>query len=233
MNAWACSNDSVGISGSGLTTNYVTKWNGSAIANSQIFDTGTGVGIGTASPAASLDVNGTSIFRNTLLITANKSINFTSPGIGSTSPGGFQWLLATDNAAMYAVENASDNTDYVFKLDDNATDGGDRYVFWNTSWQGIANDRWPLMMNGTWAAFDPRFSGNVSTGSMTSATMYMDYVNRRVGVKTLTPLADFHVSGSVRLDVGSDATGDIHYRDSTGNLVRLGIGSSSQILSVA
>jgi len=42
---------------SGLTTNYVTKWNGTALANSLIFDNGTNVGVGTASPSAKLHVN--------------------------------------------------------------------------------------------------------------------------------------------------------------------------------
>ena len=41
------------------TTNYVTKWTGSStLGNSSIFDNGTNVGIGTASPAQKLDVNG-------------------------------------------------------------------------------------------------------------------------------------------------------------------------------
>jgi hypothetical protein len=49
-----------GVSGSG-TTNYLPKWTGStALGNSQIFDNGTSVGIGTATPSASylLDING-------------------------------------------------------------------------------------------------------------------------------------------------------------------------------
>lgn len=46
------------FSGSG-TTNYVAKWtSGTAIGDSQIFDNGTNVGIGTASPAEKLQVNG-------------------------------------------------------------------------------------------------------------------------------------------------------------------------------
>jgi hypothetical protein len=41
------------------TTNYVAKFtSGTAIGNSQIFDNGTNVGIGTASPGAKLEVNG-------------------------------------------------------------------------------------------------------------------------------------------------------------------------------
>jgi hypothetical protein len=55
---WICSNDAIGISGSGLVTNYVTKWNGSAVVNSQIFDTGTGVGIGTTTPSAKFELSG-------------------------------------------------------------------------------------------------------------------------------------------------------------------------------
>jgi hypothetical protein len=42
---WICSSNAPGISGSGLMTNYVTKWNGSILANSQLFDNGTNVGI--------------------------------------------------------------------------------------------------------------------------------------------------------------------------------------------
>ncbi len=48
---------------SGLTANYVPKWNGSAFANSQIFDNGTNVGIGTTSPSATgLDTGVTKLF---------------------------------------------------------------------------------------------------------------------------------------------------------------------------
>jgi hypothetical protein len=39
-----------------LTTNFVSKWGGSAFANSQIFDNGTNVGVGTVSPANKLHI---------------------------------------------------------------------------------------------------------------------------------------------------------------------------------
>ena len=50
-----------GLSGTG-TTNYVSKFTGtSSIGDSQIFDNGTNVGIGTASPTQKLDVNGNAV----------------------------------------------------------------------------------------------------------------------------------------------------------------------------
>jgi len=60
--AWVCSVDTgiatetdpeVGAN----TTNYAPKWNGSALVTSQVFDNGTNVGIGTASPLRRLEVN--------------------------------------------------------------------------------------------------------------------------------------------------------------------------------
>lgn len=42
----------------GLTTNYLPKWNGSGFWNSIIFDNGTNVGIGTTTPGAKLEVSG-------------------------------------------------------------------------------------------------------------------------------------------------------------------------------
>jgi GDSL-like lipase/acylhydrolase family protein len=44
--------------------------------------------------------------------------------------------------------------------------------------------------------------------------------------------AKFRVIGSVRLDLGSDATGDIYYRNSSGLSTRLGIGSDGQFLQL-
>lgn len=45
-------------------------------------------------------------------------------------------------------------------------------------------------------------------------------------------LAKFRVNGSTRFDLGSDATGDIYYRNSSGLVTRLGIGSADDLLTV-
>jgi hypothetical protein len=41
------------------TTNYLSKWNGTALVSSSVFDDGTNVGIGTSSPSFPIDVQGT------------------------------------------------------------------------------------------------------------------------------------------------------------------------------
>jgi hypothetical protein len=45
-----------------ITTNYLSKWNGSALVTSQVFDNGTNMWIGTATPWYKLDVSGTGNF---------------------------------------------------------------------------------------------------------------------------------------------------------------------------
>lgn len=41
-----------------LTTSYIPRWNGTSLANGVMFDNGTNVGIGNASPTYKLDVTG-------------------------------------------------------------------------------------------------------------------------------------------------------------------------------
>jgi hypothetical protein len=90
------------VTGTG-TTNYVSKWaSGSAIGNSQVFDDGTYVGIGTASPMAKLHVVGTILAESTLsfnsiasiyqnsnsnLVINNPGWGFSGTGIDITAPG--------------------------------------------------------------------------------------------------------------------------------------------------
>jgi hypothetical protein len=67
---------SSGLLGNGLTTNYITKYGTSNdLLNSQIFDNGTNVGIGTSSPSTRLHVSSTNIFGATI---ENTTVNPTN-----------------------------------------------------------------------------------------------------------------------------------------------------------
>ena len=75
-----------------LTSGYLVKGNGtSAVSASVVYDTGTNVGIGTASPATLLDVNGTAHFRadgSTMLIESTQPTNQSTLKIIQCSTGG-------------------------------------------------------------------------------------------------------------------------------------------------
>jgi hypothetical protein len=45
---------------------------------------------------------------------------------------------------MYAREVSADQTDYVFKMADNAA--GDRFVWWIQEWQGPSYDVYPMIL---------------------------------------------------------------------------------------
>lgn len=78
---------STGVSGSG-TTNYLPKWTGStALGNSLIYDNGTNVGIGTASPTAKLSVAGTTAISGQLTLgdtITNGTYTYTLPNATGT-----------------------------------------------------------------------------------------------------------------------------------------------------
>lgn len=54
-----------------------------------------------------------------------------------------------------------------------------------------------------------------------------------LGTVTAGTLSTGAVIGGVTITVGSDATGDLHYRNASGVFTRLGIGSAAQVLTVA
>jgi hypothetical protein len=118
-----------GITGSG-TSGYLPKWTGtSVVSNSQIFDNGTNVGIGTASPTVKLDVVGAGKFSGALSatsatfsgavtigndITYGLTIGRYSAGIpisyikaSTSSTGGFR--LTNHNGSDVIVVNGSNN----------------------------------------------------------------------------------------------------------------------------
>jgi hypothetical protein len=108
-------------------------------------------------------------------------------------------MLTNDNAAMYVKENTGDRSDYTFRMGDNSEGDGDRFVFWGTSWQGVTNDKWPLVMQGNTTDFYPRFAGdNHITGGMTanSSILHINQNARRIGISNTAPTFMLHVGNN-------------------------------------
>lgn len=82
-------------------------------------------------------------------------------------------------------------------------------------------------------------TGHTNVAGYFSATSGFQYAiivpsgGGSVGIGTTTPTATFHSVGTAKFDLGSDATGDIFYRNSSGFLTRLGVGSNGDVLTLA
>ncbi len=72
----------------------------------------------------------------------------------------------------------------------------------------------------SWAADADTFAGK----AVPSGVVVGDTDTQTLSGKTLT---------SPKMNFGSDATGDIYYRDASGNLVRLGVGTNGYVLTLA
>jgi hypothetical protein len=97
------------ISGSG-TTNYVPKFTAaSTIGNSQIFDNGTNVGVGTASPSVKLDVAGSGVIGRYTSTSNAVPISIYNTGT-SISTIGFKGSTSTND---FNVRVGADANDYI------------------------------------------------------------------------------------------------------------------------
>jgi hypothetical protein len=91
-----------------LTTNLIPRWNGTALANTQVFDNGTATGVATTSPLSVLDVNGAMGLkvRGALTSFSTNPDNTASIWIYSTNSGAIT-LPAANTCAnrMYVIVN--------------------------------------------------------------------------------------------------------------------------------
>ena len=122
---WTNFNNKVGGSG---TTNYIPKLTGaSTIGNSQIFDNGTNVGIGTASPSYKLDVNGSSIFRSWSSMSAGFPFSWNSVD-GQYVANGFASAINTETSdgamAFFTAPSGSSGASASFTERMRITTGG-------------------------------------------------------------------------------------------------------------
>lgn len=134
---WTTFNGKVGGNG---TTNYLPKFStSSTVTNSQIFDNGTNVGIGTVTPAKLLDVNGDILVNGLTIGRGNSNIatnTVVGSGAGNTISTGTNNTFLGFNAGLNNT-TASTNTFVGTSSGQTNTTGGNNTFLGNGS--GLAN----------------------------------------------------------------------------------------------
>lgn len=191
------------VTGTG-TSGYHVKWTGaSTVNNSVIYDDGTNIGIGTASPGYKLDVNGTGRFSSTLLVNNNASI--IRSGSSLTTLGQSRYLNLSDyygntNARMeiglgYSAATGITNVPALIGYLQTSSSGytfGDLYF----ATRDVTTDVAPTVRFTIASTGAATFSNNVYIGSTdgagkslvvngtgaTSATIYFDATGKSYGL---------------------------------------------------
>src|SRR3989338_10519063 len=153
------------------------------------------IGIGTTAPTRLLDVRG--------IINASGEIyvqNFSAVSPWLYNQTGFSTTFNSSYAAFAYNHTSAANTSIV------TTYSGQWYNHTsaaNTSIFNTYDARWSLTYNASYAGF----AYNQSTWNATSASIYLNDINLRVGIGTVTPLYGLDVSNNTRLSgtLSSDA----------------------------
>ena len=176
-NTWSLDLTSYFITPTTLTTNYVSKWNGTAFANSQLFDNGTSVGIAIATPSATskLHVNNT----------VGNSVRFQHTYFTNT--------LETNTS--FARGGIFNNAEYI--------DEGGASKVWKIRNYG-ANDAAGILFANSGVL---NFISVPSTGTVDKSLTHSEFLSNTrmtilptgfIGINTTTPAYTFDVAGNLR-----------------------------------
>ena len=103
---------------------------------------------GTISTTSDLFVEGDTRLEGDLTTTDADIVFEDVGGIFPTSGKGFFWRLNNDKAKVYAVQPASDQIKFYFKLEDN-NNSTDQYIFWIRDYRGTSYHRYPFVAHGS------------------------------------------------------------------------------------
>jgi hypothetical protein len=138
---WVSLSEISGVDGSG-TTNYVAKWSDTdTITDSVIFDNGTNVGIGTASPSQKLHVSGNARVTGAYYDSSNGP--GTSGQVLSSTATGTSWIDAAGggggSSTIYRQTFSGDNSTTVFTLSNAIVDEANTQVYIDGVYQSKLN----------------------------------------------------------------------------------------------
>jgi len=210
-----------GIGGSG-TLNYVSKFtpDGITLGNSQIFDNGTNIGIGTASPLAKLDItgnikiaDGTQGAGKILTSDANGLATWQTPATGSSAG----WQLTGNAGTVDGVNfiGTTDNTPFNIRVNNQRAGRIEWSNLTANSFygfrSGISNTTGQRNTGMGWQALQTNTSGNQNTaiGERSLEDNDVGYFNTGLGAVALGD----NTSGYLNTAVGVGAM----RRNTTGN----------------
>jgi hypothetical protein len=146
------------------TTNYVSKFTGATtLGNSQIFDNGTNVGIGTASPSAKLDVSGSAYIAGAITLPQNPTGTTYGNGVSASPPYMINQGAGDNDAIRFYSESAATNqVSMVFEINDDIETAGNEWIWRNKKTYGGYEATTPMLLSGAGAA---TFLSSVTAGA--------------------------------------------------------------------
>ncbi|MFC1711957.1 beta strand repeat-containing protein, partial [Patescibacteria group bacterium] len=192
---------SIGISGTG-TTNYISKWiNSTTLANSQVFDNSTFIGIG-----------GTAVTTNPHIYV---EADIGRIGIGTTGPTSQLHVVQTQAVDAFRVDDATnDTTPFIIDQSGNVGIGitgplGKLQVSTTTSDDDVIVQRWGYNTAAYGDTYHLDLKQTVTAGvvrwnfsQMNASSVYNDVLvldRGNVGIGTTNPLYKLDVSGNVNI----------------------------------
>jgi hypothetical protein len=143
------------LSALATTTNYVLKQSSTVgtLINSQIFDNGTNVGIGTTSPSAKLDVNGSAYIAGTITLPQNPTGTTYGNGVSASPPYMINQGAGDNDAIRFYAESAATNqVSMVFEINDDIETAGNEWIWRNKKTYGGYEATTPMLLSGAGAA---------------------------------------------------------------------------------